>query len=76
MRSEATKIEEEIELKVEERHRAWRSGDSARSTELEGEIHSLYGELRVARAQEQNGHRDMIVRRARIERELEKLMSD
>ena len=74
--TEVDKIQEKIERKSRQRTRALRGEDDTPLAELEDDMRRLYDQLRVARAQSRNGHRDGIVRRARIERELEKLMSD
>jgi hypothetical protein len=69
------KIENTIERKSKQRRKALRGEGRVSLKELDADIQELYGELRVARAQSNHGKRDTIVRNARIERELEKLMS-
>lgn len=69
------KIENVIERKSQQRRKAMRGEGRVPLAELDKEMGELYGELRVARAQDRHGARDEIVRGARIERELEKLMS-
>lgn len=75
MSKSVKKIENTIERRSEQRQRAMRGEGRKSVAELDGEISELYGELRVARARSSHGERDQIVRNARIERELEKLMS-
>jgi hypothetical protein len=69
------KIENVIERKSQQRRKAMRGEGRSTVAELDADVQELYGELRVARAQSRHGARDDIVRNARIERELEKLMS-
>lgn len=69
------KIENVIERRSAQRQKAMRGEGRKTLAELDSEIGELYAELRVARARSSHGARDEIVRNARIERELEKLMS-
>lgn len=75
MSRNVVKIEDAIERKARQRQKAVRGKGRASLAELDAEVQQLYAELRTARAQRDHGARDVIVRNARIERELEKLMS-
>ena len=75
MSRSVTKIENAIERKSAQRRKAMRGQSRETVAEHDKGMQELYGELRTARAQSRHGERDTIVRNARIERELEKLMS-
>jgi hypothetical protein len=71
------RIADKIEKKSTQRRRAL-AGEGAPGdvSRLDAELSELYEELRVARARSNYGDRDVIVKRARVDRELEKLMGD
>lgn len=55
----------------------WLNGsDPILTAELTERLNSLWAELRLARGQAQHGDPTLIRRRARIEREIERLMAD
>lgn len=57
------------------RNEARAAGDAVRAKQLTQELDALYAARRLAAAQSVAGTREEIVRRARIETELERLMS-
>jgi hypothetical protein len=73
---EVDKILNKLEHKSAQRRKRLAGKSDVPLDQIEADIQRLYEELRVARARVHNGHRDGIVKRARTERELEKLMSD
>lgn len=62
-----------IDEKVKERRGL--SRDLKAAARVDKELSNLYDELRQSRAAKESGDRKTIVKRARIERELEKLMT-
>lgn len=67
-------IEQLIDQLTEERRLAWRRGEPARA--LTALIDEAWADLRRSRAESQHGITADIIQRARVERELEKLMTD
>lgn len=68
-------VQEDIERKVVERQQLVSKGcGPGQLAKLQDDLDKLYAELRTERAREVNGDRADIARRARVERELEKLM--
>jgi len=61
-----------IERLSSQRREAWAEG-TGDAERIAGEIDEAYAELRLVRARSRSGDRTVIVRRARIEREIEKL---
>lgn len=68
-------IEAKIEKTAEQRKKAWAQHDAQRAQDLTARLEELYEEKRLAQARSRSGDRAKISRRARIERELEKLGS-
>ena len=66
--------DERIERLVDERQAAWRAGRPTGS--IAEELEKAYDERRRAQAQAVHGPRELIERRARVERELEKLAAE
>lgn len=69
-----TDVVELIDQLTEERRAAWRRGEPAR--ELSSRIEVAWADLRRIRAEQEHGPSLDIVQRARVERELEKLMAE
>lgn len=65
-------ILEQIELKNAERRKLY--GQPEAAAKIDGDVAKLYDELRAVRVGLSQNGRAAIVKRARIERELEKLM--
>lgn len=75
MRTEG-KILRRVDRITQERRDLWKEGgDPIRSAEIARELTELYAELRLVRARRRSGPPEGIVKRARVERELEKLYS-
>lgn len=72
MGPEIASLQDEIDRKSAERRTAGRG--SGRIEELDEELDGLYHRLREARAAKRHGTRDEIVKSARVERELEKII--
>lgn len=68
-------IQDQIDAASEERRKMRASGDTEGVKRKTAELDELFDRLRVERAEAVNGSRETIVQRARIEREIEKLMS-
>lgn len=66
-------VQRKIDRATDARARAWRDRDPVEAARLTARIEELYADLRLARARAQNGDPSNIVRRARVEREIEKL---
>jgi hypothetical protein len=66
-------IRRKIERTTDARTQAWRSNDPTEAARCTAKLDELYAELRVARARSDNGDPTVIAKRARVERELEKL---
>lgn len=64
---------DQIEKLSEERRKAIASGQSKEVQRLTGELDYLYDQQRRAKAEEQHGTRETIIKNARIQLELEKL---
>lgn len=70
------KIQQKIERTSAQRRSVLRVGrDPLRTQELDARLEELYAELRTAKARSRNGDRGKIIKQARVERELEKLMT-
>ena len=65
------KIQAEIDACLKARKEAWSKG--APTKEISQKLAELYEDLRLAKAERKNGDRSSIIKRARIDRELEKL---
>ena len=76
MSSEA--ISAEIERVAQRRHAAWRGefGDGFEVPRLTAQLHDLYEERRIEDARKRSGNRSEIARRAKVETELERLMTN
>lgn len=66
----------QIENVSRERQEAWRSGDAVSVARLTRKLADLYEDRRIERARRSRGSHEEIVRKARIEVELERLMSE
>jgi hypothetical protein len=67
-------LEARIEALTEERRYRWRRGMGVKA--ISAELERTWAELRRLRAEEINGPTADIINRARVERELEKLMAE
>lgn len=71
------RLEEKLEkTSRQRRENLCRGRNPARTKELDERLEELRAELRTEKARSQYGDRDTIVKQARVERELEKLMKD
>lgn len=69
------RIEADIERVSQQRKDAWRERDSEAAAIAGADLDGLYAERRRAKAADKHGPADEIAKSARVERELEKLMS-
>lgn len=67
-------VREQIEALVEQRQLCWKNGRSTHA--VENELQKAYDTLRRSQAAGLYGSMEEITRRARVERQLEMLMSD
>ena len=70
--SEAS-VQEQIDRTTAERQQAWRVGDAKVVERCTTSLDGLYAKLRAERAKGRSGDRKTILKRARIEREIDKL---
>ena len=62
-----------IDVQTRRRRKAWSERDVATAQAAAERLEELYKDLRIARAEARSGDRESIVKRARIELELEKV---
>lgn len=70
--SDVHSAQETLDRLLDERRRAWRLGIGTGG--MEGAVDEAWANLRAAKAEATNGNTAEIIRRARVEREIEKLM--
>lgn len=71
-----TGVDEEIEFLTELRRRIWAGEAEGRPEDITEKLAELFDQRRRARAEQLHGNPSEIIRRARIEAELERMMSE
>ena len=70
----ATTLSSRIDRLSRERQALWAAGEGGRAARVSRDLEDLYAQRRAARAREQHGSKTDVVRRAKAEAELEKLI--